>query len=64
MVGGEGVFAGDRDASQPRTSRVSDGITGQVVAATISTLSSSVRSGSGHGVMVGPRTAWISVITA
>jgi integrase len=55
---------GDTGMSQPRQSRVSDGITRQVMATTISTLSSSVRSGSGHGAMAGPRTARISVITA
>jgi hypothetical protein len=40
------------------------GMTSQVSAATINGLKAGVRSGSGHGAIVGPKTSRMSVITA
>jgi hypothetical protein len=50
--------------SQPRKSRVNEGITSQVIATTINTLNSRVLSSSGQGAINGPSAARIAVITA
>jgi hypothetical protein len=62
---GEGALAegGDAGTSQPRKSRVSEGITSQVMARTINTLSSKVLSSSGQVAINGPSAARIAVIT-
>jgi hypothetical protein len=51
-------------ASQGRNNRVITGMISQVSATTISTLSTSVRSGSGQEASVGPSAARIAVMTA